>query len=544
MDKVRQPTKKPKHLLSVFEENLALTPEKPLYVRIARDGSVADSVSFRRMAGLIGSFTSFLSDKVESGEKVALLYASSYDFIPAFLGCLHRGVLPVAFQVPNSDFKFGKMFRILKAGGVRQILISHKVMDKGWFQKLLASQEAMSDFNWIVEDCPEAPEEGPAFAPSVEDHEPMYFQLSSGSTGDQRFIPVSAANVNHNGDSVRSRICWQSEDRFLSWLPHYHDFGLVAGLLYPLMYGCTGYLIDPLDFVADPALWIKSIGRYGIQLTPTPNFALDLCTKRVDPDKLPMDASLSSLRGIFVGAEPVRESTLREFSRKFTSIGFSLDRFLIGFGMAEATLIATVKGPDSPFRICQPFRGGRTYVSCGPPVEGLEVRIVREEGSEGPIGEVVVSGPSVSPMFKDGVLRTGDLGFMDGGELFITGRKSEMVIFNGVKYMLNELEQLAEGLPFVNPQGALACIDDTGRSEGIVMLVEVKRQYLANPDLDEYSLQLNHTFNRELGISLQEIHFYPPASLPRTSSGKKYRGGWRRLCEERIIESTPLHHGN
>jgi acyl-CoA synthetase (AMP-forming)/AMP-acid ligase II len=533
-----------KHLLSIFEANLAVMPDHPLYVHIGKDGSVAETVTYRQMARSIRSVSALLEARSVRGEKVALLYASSFEFIPAFLGCLHLGAFPFAYQVPNSNFKFGKMRRILRQSGVRHILVSRNVMDKGWFQKLLASQEDMSAFDWILDDRPEVSEEGPAFVPAVEDHEPMYFQLSSGSTGDQKLIPVSAAGVYHNAHSVGQRIIRQPGDRILSWLPHYHDFGLVAGLFYPLVYGSTGYLMGSLDFVGNPALWIEAISRYGIQFSPTPNFALELCAKRVDVNKFPEGTTLSSLRGFFVGAEPIRESTLNQFSAKFSTIGFTPDRLLVGYGMAESTLIISVKGPGSPVRTCQPVAGGRSYVTCGPPIEGLDVWIQREEGNEGPIGEVVVSGASVSPMFKDGVLHTGDLGFMDGGELFITGRKGELVILNGVKYMLHELEQLAEELPFVNPQGALACMDDTGGKEGLVMLIELKRQFVANPDLDGYSQLLNHTFNRELGISLRDIQFYPPASLPKTSSGKKYRGGWRRLWEDRIIESKPLHHGS
>jgi acyl-CoA synthetase (AMP-forming)/AMP-acid ligase II len=532
------------HLLSLFEENRSRFPDKPLYVRIAKDGSVSDSVSFDRMSILVGSVSDFLGGRIEKGTKVALVYPSSYDFIPAFLGCLHRGILPIAFQVPNSRYKLERMYRLLEKNGVRHILVSKAVIEKSWFRNIQAAVEGITECEWIVDESDGSGAGYTPFVPGLDGDAPMYFQLSSGSTGDQKFIPISASNTFNNCISVGKRINRLPDDVYLSWLPYYHDLGLVGGLFFPLIFGNTCHLMDPLDFVSHPAVWFESVGRYGVSFTFMPNFALDLCTKRVDPEGLPEGVCLSSLRGIFVGAEPIREVTLKDFATGFASLGFKYDRFLVGYGMAESTLIISVKGLDAPVRSCRPLPGGPSYVTCGPPIEGFEVQIRKEGSDEGPIGEVVVSGPSVSAIFKDGVLPTGDLGFMDGGELFVTGRKKELIIVNGVKYMLHELEYLAEGLPFVHPQGALACIEDSGLGEELVLLLEVRRQLLPGADLAEYARVVNKTFNRELGIAVRQTFFYPPASLPKTSSGKKYRGEWRKLLSQRVIESNALDHGS
>jgi acyl-CoA synthetase (AMP-forming)/AMP-acid ligase II len=532
-----------RHLLSIFEENRSLFPDKPLYVRVAKDGSVSDSVTFGQMSRLIASYSRFIDGRIERGAKVVLLYPSSFEFIPAFLGCLHRGVLPIAFQVPNSRYKLEKMYRLLQKNGVRHILVSRAVMERGWFRNLMAGVEYVSEWDWIIDESEGSDGAYQPFTPHWDENATMYFQLSSGSTGDQKFIPISSANVFHNCMSVGRRTDRLPDDRYLSWLPYYHDLGLVGGLFFPLLFGNTCHLMDPLDFVSNPALWFESVSRFGIGFTFMPNFALDLCTKRVDPGNLPGDTSLSSLRGIFVGAEPIREGTLKDFAAGFESMGFSYDRFLVGYGMAESTLIISVKGIDTPVRSCQPIPGGPSYVTCGPPIDGFEVHIRKQDSDSGPIGEVVVSGPSVSALFEDGVLPTGDLGFMDGGELFVTGRKKELIIINGVKYMLHELEHLAEGLTFVHPQGALACIDETGLREELVLLLEVRRQLLPDADLPGYARIVNNTFNRELGIAVSQTFFYPPASLPKTSSGKKHRGEWRMLLPQRIIQTNALDYG-
>jgi acyl-CoA synthetase (AMP-forming)/AMP-acid ligase II len=542
METHRKSTNEPKHLLSVFRENLARMPEKPLYVRIGRDGEAVDSVSFGGMSRRIASYSRFLDGRVGEGEKVALLYSSAHDFIPAFLGCLYKGALPIAFQVPNSNFKFEKMRRVLREGDVKHILVSRSVMDKTWFRKSMSAHEWVSDFNWIIDECADNPLDYTPFSPVAGMDEPMYFQLSSGSTGDQRLVPVTASNVFHNVGSVGERIGSRREDVYLSWLPHYHDLGLVGALFFPLVYGNTAYLIDPLDFVSNPKVWVESVARHRISLSFMPNFALDLCTNRVDVGKLAPGSSLTPLRGVFVGAEPIRQSTLKAFYDKFSVLGFSAERFLVGYGMAESTLIISVKDAHSPLRTCRPFPEGREYVTCGPPIEGLEVRIVRGDGDDGPVGEVVVEGPIVSPMFQDGVLHTGDLGFMEGGELFITGRKRELLIVNGVKHMLHEMEELVEGLDFVQPQGALACIDESDRGEDFVMLIELRRQHLDAGDKEGFARAVNAIFNREMGISPRETFFLPPASIPRTSSGKKYRVGWQKLLSESAIGTKHVHH--
>jgi acyl-CoA synthetase (AMP-forming)/AMP-acid ligase II len=532
------------HLLSIFEYNRALMPDKPLYVRVAKDGSVSDSVTFGQMSRLIASYSRFIDGRIERGAKVVLLYPSSFEFIPAFLGCLHRGVLPMAFQVPNSEFKFARMIALMRGNGIRHVMLSGTVMERSWFKRLLETDCESFGFEWIVDDS-RRPQ--PVYEPllSVEDVEaPIYHQLSSGSTGEQKAIPISASNVYHNTRSIGRSIRQHPDVRHLCWLPHYHDLGLVAGLFLPMVYGNVGYLMEPFDFIARPAMWFEAISKYRVNFTHLPNFALDICTRRVDPGGLPSGTDLASLQSVMVCAEPIRETSLNAFRDRFSSIGFRADGFVTCYGLAECTLAATMLDPFSPVRSASPEEGAQAYVSCGKPIEGVSVEIQTEDGGPGPIGEVVLSGSSVSAFFKDGRLRTGDLGFMDGGELFITGRKKELIILNGVKYLLHELEHIAEALPFVHERGSLACIDRSARREELVMLVELKRQHLSSLDLDLYTRRLNAAFNRELGISVRKTHFFAPATLPKTSSGKKFRGDWSRLLENSISRSEPCTHGD
>jgi acyl-CoA synthetase (AMP-forming)/AMP-acid ligase II len=534
----------PRHLLSIFEENLALLPDKPLYVRIAKDGSMSESISFEQMSRLLGSVSLFLEGRIDRGDKVALLYPSSYEFIPAFLGCLHHGVLPMAYQVPNSDFKFSRMRALFRRSGIRHILLSRLLMEKSWFRKLLDTQADASEFNWIVDEAQATPFLYPSFLDGGDREAPTYYQLSSGSTGEPKAIPISASNVFHNTRSIGLSIQQHKDVKHLCWLPHYHDLGLVAGLFLPVVFGNTGYLIEPYDFVSRPALWFEAISRYRVDFTHLPNFALDICVRRVDPAGLPPGTDLSSLQSVMVCAEPIREQSLIAFHDRFSSIGFRSDGFVTCYGMSECTLAATMMDPYSQVRSASPSEGAQRYVSCGKPIEGVSVVIQPDEGDPGPVGEVVLAGSSVSSMFADGHLRTGDLGFMDGGELFITGRRKELIILNGVKYLLHELEHLAESLPFVHERGALACIDRSSGREELVMMIELKRMHLASPDLALFTKRLNAAFNRELGMSVRKTHYFAPATLPKTSSGKKFRGEWNRLLEGSISQTEPCRHGD
>ena len=237
-----------------------------------------------------------------------------------------------------------------------------------------------------------------------------------------------------------------------------------------------------------------------------------------------------------VCAEPIRQSSLERFHDHFRPFGLGPTPFVTCFGMAECTLAATMQPQCTSYRIVHHPELDRSFVSCGVPIDGMQVSILAVEDQPEGIGEIVLQGPSVSPDHAEGGLHTGDLGFLHEGELYITGRIKEVFILNGIKHRLHEIEDIVETLPFVHDRGALASACHGDDRETLVLFVELRRDALHN---DLRAEQINHitrALNKEFGITPGEIRFFPPACLPKTSSGKKSRMPFSFLSSETSVK--------
>lgn len=523
------------HLLDRVHAHALLSAEKTVFARIGRNGEVIDQISFAAFESSVQKLSKGLRSKVESGAGIVLLYESSFDFIKAFVSCIHAGLRPAACQIPNSTYKFDRFISQLENEGIRQVLMTSKNHQKSWFRKLSDQHPHSDRLHWILEDDCQSPDsfvEDRTLAFSMD--EPMYHQFTSGSTGSVKSIPVSAANVHHNVAAIGEMIHHHPAQIHLCWLPHYHDLGLVAGLFLPICYGSTGYLLDPMDVAARPGLWLECISRYKATFTHTPNFGLDMCVDRITDSGTLDKLDLSSLSGVMVCAEPIRKASLDRFRDRFGPFGFSFKGFVTCYGMAENTLAVTMQALDTEVHAIIDDKTGQTFISCGRPILGVSVRIANDSGDTAEVGEVVVSGSSLSGIFPASGLFTGDLGFLHDGELYITGRKKEIIIINGVNFLLHEIEYVIEQLPFVHERGALAYSVAGTNTEKLEVLVELKRSALTDPDLQSLKYQVVRKLNVEFGITPQEVYLFGPAVLLKTSSGKKQRHGWQALLNKRL----------
>jgi acyl-CoA synthetase (AMP-forming)/AMP-acid ligase II len=526
------------HLLHRIHVHALSSPDKTVFARIGRDGSINDQISFAGFEAWIQKMSCGLRRQVEHGAGIVLLYDTSFDFIKAFFSCIHAGLRPAAFQIPNSTYKFDRLLLQLEKAGIRHVLMTSRNHQKSWFRKL-AEQHPHSDrLHWIMEDdCLSPATYQDDLKPDLNMDDTMYYQFTSGSTGTVKLIPVSAANVHHNVTAIGEVIHQHPDQIHLCWLPHYHDLGLVAGLFLPLCYGSTGYLLDPMDVAARPGLWLECISRYKATFTHTPNFGLDMCVDRItDPETLEK-LDLSSLSGVMVCAEPIRKASLDRFRDRFCPFGFPVNGFVTCYGMAESTLAVTMQALDTEVHSIGDDIRGQTFISCGRPILGVTVRIANDSGDPAEVGEVVVSGSSLSGIFPASGLFSGDLGFLHDGELYITGRKKEIIIINGVNFLLHEIEYVIEQLPFVHERGALAYSVEGTNTEKLEVLIELKRSALTDPDLALLKNKVVRKLNMEFGISPREVYFFGPAVLLKTSSGKKMRHGWQQLLEKRLKTS-------
>jgi acyl-CoA synthetase (AMP-forming)/AMP-acid ligase II len=520
------------HLLGILEHHADLHSEKKVFIRLGKDASEIASLTFRGLHELSSSLAHSFQTAISEGDKVIMLYESAFDFIPAFLAMIRMGAIPIAIQTPNSSFRMDRLKRQMQYASVRKILITNTILQKSWFRKLMDQDDWFAQVTWIIDDraIPIVRQSYPRIPVSVDG--PMYMQLSSGSTGESKQIPISSENVVYNTTAMNDVIGLVQDDRVLSWLPHFHDLGLVGSLLFSIVNGTSTYLLEPMDFISRPQVFIEALSRHAIHFCNVPNFSLDLCVKRIDPTKLIGKMDLSKLKTLLVGAEPVREDSLTVFIKRFSVIGFDPRAILIAYGLAEYTLAVTMQASRTLFRSFKHPTTGKIFLSCGKPIRGTTISIASSAEDAEIEGEVVVCGPGISSIFEDGKLYTGDVGLIRNGELYIVGRKKEIIIINGVNYMLHEIEHLVETLPFVQERGSLALSMPGQDTEKLQLFVELNRAAFEQADFANLARQINRKLITELGIGAEKTCIVGPATLPKTSSGKKQRSDIWQLIDE------------
>jgi acyl-CoA synthetase (AMP-forming)/AMP-acid ligase II len=380
-----------------------------------------------------------------------------------------------------------------------------------------------------------------------------FLQLTSGSTGLPRAVMIRNVGAIHN--AVASSIAigaphgapahtWA--DAMVSWLPLYHDMGLIGCLMLPMTTGLDVWMLRPPTFLARPALWLKELGNRGTTFTPSPNFGYQLCVERIKEHQL-ADLDMNSWKAALTGAEMVRPETAKAFCEKFAACGFDPKAFVPCYGLAEGTLAVTFDirgqgvrtlpapaGTDGGFALAE-------VVSNGVPVDSTEVVIRSPNGAdlgEGTIGEVTIKGPgtfqgyylddeATSQTMRDGWFATGDLGFLTDGELYLTGRTKDVLIVHGHNLMPDELERLADGVTGGGGLMRTAAFSVARGAEGeqAVLVVEIAPNLLDRiPALEQ---DIRSSIGRTMGLPLADVVFVKRGRIPRTSSGKMQRSAVR-----------------
>jgi len=484
----------------------------------------------------------FLSEGVRRGQRVLVALPTEIDAIASFLALVYLGAVPFSISSPllgqARDAHRRQMLNLIRLHGIDRLVSSR-------------------DLTGIAGSAPEAPAgmeitpagHGPGDlreppdveAASVSPEDVAYVQFSSGSTSHPKGIPITHRAVVTNAQLIADNDRRTGESVWVSWLPLYHDMGLVGGLLSNFLLKNDLVQMHPLCFMARPISWLAAISERGGTTTAIPNFALEHCVDRVTDEQLEeRSIDLGTLRYIYNGAEPVRPASLRRFEERFGPWGFGPGRIYPVYGMSETTLIITA--PDHGHNLRTREVAGVEVSSVGRPLGDFALRIRDEEGADlGPdeIGEIWVKGACVTPgyltalgneeeVIEEGWLPTGDLGLLDGeGRLYITGRKKDLIIHQGRNFYGHDIAAHLEELPFVRKGKVFVFETEVeGGNRVIVMTAPPRKTGETPPDAESFRASLIKAVLREFGLPVHDVLVV--SSIPKTTSGKVAR----HRCEE------------
>ncbi|MFW6051166.1 MAG: fatty acyl-AMP ligase [Myxococcota bacterium] len=495
---------------------------------------------------------------LRKGDRVALVIPEPHEFVLTFLGASVAGLVPVPV-FPRASFKavdgyVDTLAHIVRTSGARVLLSMDRM--KPILGGLAKRETGLSRVEMVPEAFSEATP--PFEPPDVQPEDLCFLQFTSGSTSRPKGVMVSHTNLVANATAFLGPhgLDRRDEDVGVSWLPLYHDMGLIGFILGTLICDIPVVILPTESFARMPRLWLETITRFRGTITYAPNFAYQLVTKRVrDRDLERLD--LSSVRVAGCGAEPIRAQTLRDFAERMAPAGFDARAFLPSYGMAESTLAVTFHPVSEPMvtdvvdadamkrgeaiRADEDAATTLELVSCGVPFPGHDLRIVGEGGEqlgERRVGEVVVRGPSVTAgyyqnadataeAYRDGWLHTGDLGYLADGNLYVCGRIKDLIIIRGANHYPQDIEWVVADLPKVRRGNVVAFSVMRDGVEQLVVAAEGN-----SGDAAELREAIVQKVNEELGLTPWHVCIVPVGTLPKTSSGKAQRRKTRQMFEE------------
>ncbi|MBW4677354.1 MAG: amino acid adenylation domain-containing protein [Desmonostoc geniculatum HA4340-LM1] len=519
-----------------------------------------------------------------SGERALLLYPPGLEYIAAFFGCLYAGVVAVPAYPPRLNRPIPRLEAIVADAQATVVLTTTKILTQIEHQWLQTPN--LKSMQWLATDnIPTGLEDSWQEIASTSDTL-AFLQYTSGSTGTPKGVMVSHGNLLHNQRIIQQAMGHSSKTIFVGWLPLFHDMGLIGNMLQPMYLGIPCILMSPVAFLQRPLRWLQAISRYKATTSGGPNFAYDLCVSKITPEQR-ATLDLSSWEVAFNGAEPVRAQTLERFAATFASCGFRREAFYPCYGMAETTLIVS-GGLKTASPILQPFQqialaqnqvvptvedgvGEKTLVSCGQPLQDMQIVIAHPDTltrcSSNEVGEIWVAGSSVAQGYwnqteqtqqtfraylkdtGDGpFLRTGDLGFLYQGELFITGRLKDLIIIRGRNHYPQDIEKTAEQSHSALQSSSSAAFSvEVADEERLVLAIEVKRTYLKNLDVNEVIRAIRQAVVEEHELQVYAVLLLKTGSIPKTSSGKIQRHACRVGFLDRsldVVGSSILSQSN
>jgi len=566
----REPSRQVRTLTELCRTRAAATPAQPSHVYL-RDGEEPQArLTWELLDRAARAVAVELGKRASPGERALLHYPAGLDFVVGFFGCLYAGVI----AVPTAPVDAGQSEAANRARAVVRNATPRLLLSSAAFLESHAAQlrevTGNSEMVPIATDTLD-PASGDRWRdPGIDADTVAHLQYSSGSTGEPKGVVLTHRQVLHNLSIIGELLALETPSELVSWLPMFHDMGLLAGAILPVFAGHPATVMSPVAFVRRPYRWLSALSHQESAAGVVPNFALDLCVRRTTAEQRAR-LDLSGLRTLIIGAEPVRAATLERFTEAFAPSGLRPEALRPCFGLAEATLLvsggpggkppdlrlvdakALAHGEIAPAS-ASPDRKTQALVGCGEVGSRLRVVIADSDSSRlcppGRVGEILVSGASVASGYwqnpratakvfgqrVDGMggafLRTGDLGALVDGQLFITGRRKDLIVIDGANYYPTDLESTVELADPAVRAGYCAVVSvDDGRRELVVVLAELVSRALRAADAAVVHSRTLTAVRRALstrhGVPVHDVVLLSPGSLPFTSSGKLQRAACR-----------------
>jgi 8-amino-7-oxononanoate synthase len=557
-------------LVDVLRLRASASPDRVVYRFIPGDSKPEQGITYRQLDQRARSIAARIRETAAPGARALLLIPPGLDYVAAYFGCLYAGVIAVPAYPPNPRRPDPRIPTIVADCEPAVALTTGALLAR--LDQWRGEDTRLGALRWIAADDPVDASSGWREGAIVGADVAM-LQYTSGSTAAPKGVMLSHRNLLHNLGLIRSafRVTHGSDDVGVFWLPPFHDMGLIGGILQPCYLGRGSVLMSSATFLQRPLIWLEAMSRYRATTSAAPNFAFELCVERIKPEET-RGLDLSSWHTVFDGAEPIRAETIDRFSRAFADIGFRREAFFPCYGLAEATLFVS-GGPwgHGPYtldvsrtaleekRVAPATAGDRLrLVSSGAPAPAQDVRVVDPDAllpcDERRVGEIWVRGDSVAggywnqpeetrrtfgatlPDEPGQFLRTGDLGFVDDGQLFVTGRLKDLIILAGRNYYPQDLELAAErSHPSLRPGHAAAfALDDAGR-EQLAIALEVTRHHREDEN-EAVIASVRRALAEREGILPDVVVLVRQNGIPRTSSGKVQRRATRAMLLDNTLD--------
>lgn len=561
-------------LIDILKYRSVVHPNKIAYTFLLDGESDAVSLTYQELDTKARAIAAYIQSLCAPQDRVLLLYPPGLGFIEAFFACLYADTIAVPAYPPRPNRSIGRIQSIIKDAKPTLALTTHSILQN--LQRKAEITPELKTLRWLSTDNINLSYGDQYQESSLASDNIAFLQYTSGSTAEPKGVKIAHDNLLHNLHSIYRCFQHNSQSVGVIWLPPYHDMGLIGGILQPLYGNFPVVLMPPLMFLQNPLRWLRAISHYRATTSGGPNFAYDLCWRKFKPEPN-LDLDLSSWDLAFNGAEPINYETLEKFAATFAPYGFSHKAFYPCYGMAEATLIVsggkknslvntkTILAEDlqqDKVTLAHSTEAySRTLVSCGHSLPDQQIIIVEPETSTvcepGKIGEIWVAGSSIArgywnqqqttedtfkaliPDFSEGVfLRTGDLGFIEDGELYVTGRIKDIIIIKGRNHYPQDIEKTVEASSsHIRPYCSASFSINVGGEEKLVIVAEVNRSYRErrksnNPEADsepltDHTQEILRSIRRHIfqqhDLQVHKILLLKPGSIPKTSSGKIQR---------------------